>query len=143
MQIKINQPFTRFTKMNNSTSFTNSTVVGPENTNHSLGLIQLCVIYYSLVSVIGFAITFGKWNENNIQKFQAYLLKISNENIWFYMFLFILSIMFYTIFLSALVCVLSIIWCIGYSFIDLIIGFYECCLPREEKIVPIDLAEVV
>jgi hypothetical protein len=141
MQIKIIQPFTRFTKMNNST---NSTIATPENTNHSLGLIQLCFIYYTLVSVVGLVIILGKWNENNINKFQTYLLKITNENIWLYMFLYILSIMFYTIFISALVCVLSIIWCIGYSFIDLIIGLYECCcLQREEKIVPIDLAEVV
>lgn len=126
--------------MNNST---NSTVVGPENANRTLSLIQICFIYYTLVSVVGLAIILGKWNENNIIKFQTYLLKIANENIWLYMFLYILSIMFYTIFISALVCVVSIIWCICYSFIDIIFGFYECCLPRGEKIVPSDLDEVV
>lgn len=127
--------------MNNST---NSTIAIPENAHYSLSLIQLCFIYYTLVSVVGLVIILGKWNENNINKFQTYLFKISNENLWLYTFLFILSIMFYTIFISALLCVLSIIWCIGYSIIDIIFGFYECfCLPREEKIVPSNLDEVV
>jgi hypothetical protein len=127
--------------MNNST---NSTIVGTENINYSLSLIQICFIYYTLVSVVGLVIILGNWNENNINKFQTYLLKIANENIWLYMFLYILSIMFYTIFISALVCVVSIIWCICYSFTDIIFGFYECfCLRREDKIVPSNLDEVV
>ena len=123
---------------------TNSTIAIPENTSYSLSLMELCFIYYTLVSVVGLVIILGKWNENNINKFQTYLFKISNENIWVYMFLFILSIMFYTIFVSALVCILCITWCICYSIIDIIFGFYECCfIAREEKIVPTNSDEIV
>ncbi len=128
----------------NSTNLTNSTIAIQENTNYSLSLIQICFIYYTLVSVVGLVMILGKWNENNIIKFQTYLLKISNENNWLYMFLYILSILFYTIFASALVCILSIIWCIGYSIIDIIFGFYECCCFKPgEKIVPSNSDELV
>jgi hypothetical protein len=127
--------------MNNST---NSTIAIQENTKYSLSLIQICFIYYTLVSVVGLVIILGKWNENNIIKFQTYLFKIANENNWLYMFLYILSILFYTIFISALICILSIIWCIVYSIIDIIFGFYECCYFKpEEKIVPSDSDELV
>lgn len=127
--------------MNHST---NSTIAFQENTTRTLSLIQLCFIYYTLVSVVGLVIILGKWNENNINKFQTYLFKVSNENIWLYMFLYILSIMFYTIFVSALVCILCITWCIGYSIIDILFGFYECCfIAREEKIVPTNSDEIV
>ena len=127
--------------MNNST---NSTIAIQENTNYSLSLIQICFIYYTLVSVVGLVIILGNWNENNINKFQTYLLKIANGNIWLYMFLYILSIMFYTIFISALICILCIIWCICYAFTDIIFGFYECCcFTPGEKIIPSDSDELV
>jgi hypothetical protein len=109
-----------------------------------MNYVVLCFIYYTIVSVVGLVIILGNWNENNINKFQTYLFKFSNENIWLYMFLFILSIMFYTIFVSALICVLCIIWCIGYSIIDIIFDFYECCfIARDEKIVPTNSDEIV
>lgn len=127
--------------MNHST---NSTIAFQENMKHSLTLIQICFIYYTLVSVVGLVIILGNWNENNINKFQTYLLKIANENIWLYMFLYILSIIFYTIFISALVCVLCIIWCIYYSFVDMTFGFYECCcFTSGEKIIPSNSDELV
>lgn len=126
--------------MNNST---NSTIAFPENTQYSLSLIEICFIYYAVVSVIGLVIVLGQWNENNINKIQTYFLKITNENVFLCKFLFILSIMFYAIFLSAFMFILSLIYCIYSSFIDIIIGFYECCFPQEEKIVPSDVNEVV
>ena len=126
--------------MNNST---NSTIATPENTNRMLSLIQICFIYYTLVSIVGVALILGKWNENNMKKFHTYLLKISYENICLYKFLFVLSIIFYAIFCSALILILSLIFCIYSSFIDIIIGFYQCCFPEEEKIIPINSDELV
>jgi hypothetical protein len=121
----------------------NSTISTPKNTEHSLNFFQICVIYYIVTSLAGLLIILGKWNENNITKFKTYLLKISNENVWLHRFLFILSIIFYTIFISALICILTAICLLCYFFIDLIFGLYQCFFTSGEKIIPTNCDELV
>jgi hypothetical protein len=115
----------------------NSTISNTENFENPYIFTQIGIVY-GLFTIGGIAVFLGTWNENNINNFQIYLLRILNNNIWLYRLLFILSIIFYIIFISALTFILCVICFIYFGIREIICGFYECCccLASVREIVP-------